>query len=68
MNSTPIQDYFKTMNIGNLKCSLGCQAEEDQKHIFSECKVLERNYTSYEHIFKSETSQKEAIESFIKIE
>ena len=67
IKSTPSQGYFRNMNIGNLQSSLGCQAEEDQKHFFSsECNVLESNYTYYEHIFKSETCQKEAKESFKK--
>ena len=34
IKSTPSQDYLRNMNIGNLQSSLGCQAEEDQKHFF----------------------------------
>jgi hypothetical protein len=64
----PAKTNFRKMYVQNLKCSWGCQADEDQKHIFSQCKVLDASYTNYENIFLSEKCQKEAIISFMQVE
>ena len=59
---------FRKLNKGNLNCSLGCDAVENQVHIFRDCQILNPNYTNaiieYNYLFKEAIKQKEAIKSF----
>ena len=36
----PARINYRKMNSSNLKCSLGCQEDEDQYHIFEKCSFL----------------------------
>ena len=58
------------MNLGNLKCSLGCQNIEDQCHIFEKCPILntKEEQISLEYIFLDTVRQKEAITKILRIE
>ena len=50
---------------------LGCNANEDQVHIFTQCQDIEislRNTVTYEDIFKDIMVQKTAIETFLKVD
>ena len=51
-------------------CSLGCQEEEDQYHIFEKCQLLstEKEKIEIDLIFKDSARQKEAIEKLLIIE
>ena len=58
------------MHSPNLKCSLGCNSDEDQRHIFEQCKVKKSHVHMelYDHIFHDSTKQKEAISVFLILE
>ena len=68
--SHPAKLNYRKMNSSNLLCSLGCQEDEDQTHIFEKCRFLKtdggpiRLDYIYEDIFR----QKEAIQNIFKIE
>ena len=66
----PSKNNFRKMHPNNLKCSLGCIADEDQRHIFENCSALKSfQYTNlYNFIFEDSDKQKEAISVFISIE
>ena len=66
----PAKTNFRTMYLKNPKCSLGCNADEDQRHIYENCEVLhsDQNKNIYSYIFEDSEKQKEAISSFINIE
>ena len=51
----------------NLKCSLGCIADEDQRHIFENCAFLDWSLGTkiYDYIFEDSDKQKETISTFI---
>ena len=62
---------FQKLHKGDLKCLLGCNANEDQVHIFTQCQDIEislRNTVPYEDIFKDIMVQKTAIETFLKVD
>ena len=58
------------MHPNSSKCSLGCIADEDQRHIFKNCSALKSYQYKYlyDFIFKDSDKQKEAISVFISIE
>ena len=58
------------MHSSNLKCTFGCQNDEDQYHIFQQCEALKSNTNKivYENIFKEDIYQKEAVSQFLVIE
>ena len=58
------------MNFSNLKCSLGCQEDEDQNHIFENCSFLNTDKEDIRlgYIFENIVRQKEAIEKILIIE
>ena len=66
----PAKTNFRRMHLNNMKCSLGCNADEDQQHIFENCGVLhtDQNRNIYNYIFEDSDKQKEAISAFIIIE
>ena len=62
---------FQKLHKGDLKCLLGCNANADQVHLFTQCKDIKiflRNTVPYEDIFKDIMVQKPAIETFLKID
>ena len=64
---------FKKMYKHDLKCSLKCDSEETQQHIFEECIPIKNKIKAYKNIkiddiYGSESEQKEAITYFIEIE
>ena len=61
---------YRKMYSSNLKCTLGCQNDEDQFHIFQQCEALKSNTYKdvYENIFKGEICKKEAVSQFLVIE
>ena len=64
---------FKKMYKYDLKCIFGCNSDEDQRHIFTQCEsiVAETNtqYTLYNNIFCSDVNKlKEAASIFLKID
>lgn len=63
----PAKNNFRKMYSQNLKCSLGCIADEDQRHIFENCAGLDSNIGTkmYDYIFEDSDKQKEAISTFI---
>ena len=57
---------FKRLWKENIKCSLGCSVNEDQRHIFTQCIWFNPSQvTNYEYIFKGTNEQKEVIEVFL---
>ena len=58
------------MHLNNLKCSFGCDSDEDQYHIFQQCKPLKshKNQNVYMNIFREEMLQKEAVTKLLVIE
>ena len=66
----PAKNYFKKMHLPNLKCSLGCNSDEDQRHIFEQCEVIKSHLHMklYDNIFQDSTKQKEAISVFLMLE
>ena len=61
---------FRKLYSFNLKCSHGCNKDEDQRHIFEECELLKSNTNMkmYNYIFEDMVKQKQAISAFILIE
>ena len=49
----PAKNNFKKMHLLNLKCSLGCNSDEDQRHIFENCEVLKSHLhiNMYDYIY-----------------
>jgi hypothetical protein len=68
--SHPSKMNYRKMYSGNLKCSLGCQEDENQGHIFENCKFLKtkEKKINLESIFKDPYTQKEAIKKILRIE
>ena len=69
----PAKLNFRKMNKGNLMCSLKCENEESQTHIFESCKpILEkldvRSTQTLNKIFGTQREQKEAITVFVAME
>ena len=66
----PAKINFRKMHPKNLQCYLGCSSDEDQRHIFEKCKVLQsdNNRNLYDYIFGESHKQKEAISAFILLE
>ena len=66
----PARNNFKKLHSSNLTCSLGCNSNEDQRHIFENCEVLKSNLSmnKYDYIFLDKEKQKEAISIFIILE
>ena len=66
----PAKNNFNKMHSPNLKCSLGCDSDEDQRHIFEQCEVLKSHLYMklYDNIFHDSTKQKEAISIFLNLE
>ena len=66
----PARNNFKKLHSSNLTCSLGCNSNEDQRHIFENCEVLKSNLSMnmYDYIFLDKEKQKEAISIFIILE
>ena len=58
------------MNSSNLKCSLGCQEDEDQYHIFEKCSFLntEKEDIRLGFIFLNIVRQMESIGKILRIE
>ena len=63
---------FRKLNKGNLSCSLGCNTDENQAHIFQHCQVLippsTQENVKYNFIFNERSKQKQAIEIFLLLE
>ena len=68
--SHPAKLNYRKMNSFNLKCSLGCQENEDQYHIFENCTFLntEKEKIRLDSIFEDIGRQKEAIGRILIIE
>ena len=51
---------YRKMHSSNLKCTFGCQNDEDQYHIFQQCEALKSNTNKdvYENLFKEDIYQK----------
>ena len=66
----PARNHFKKLHSPNLTCSLGCNSNEDQRHIFENCEVLKSNLSMnmYDYIFLDKEKQKEAIYLFTIVE
>merc|ERR1711989_283291 len=68
----PARNNFKKMHQNQIKCSFGCNEDEDQEHTFVRCEPIKANVISknveYGDIFKETSKQKEVIEHFLKIE
>ena len=69
----PAKMNLKKMHRGDLKCSLKCDVQETQFHIFQECepiktKLVISSYPKLEDIYKSVTHQKNAVIIFTKID
>ena len=60
---------FRKLYSFNLKCSHGCNKDEDLRHIFEECELLKSktNMKMYNYIFEDMVKQKQAISAFILI-
>ena len=71
--SHPAKSNYKNMYKNTLQCSLGCLAEENQKHIFEDC-IPVREKLHLKEIFKIDliygdlSKQKAAVDNFIQIE
>ena len=69
----PAKINFKKMHRGDLKCSLKCDVQETQFHIFQECEPIKAKlgistYPKLEDIYKSSSHQKTAVLVFTKID
>ena len=55
------KNNFRKLHLNNLKCYHGCNADEDQRHIFEQCEVLKSNTVQklYDLIFE-DVDQKKA--------
>ena len=49
------------MNKHDMKCTLGCDSNENQEHIFTKCLKLE-NETEYNAIYENVDQQKQVIQ------
>ena len=58
------------MHSNDLECSYGCHANEDQRHLFQECSILDSKDKEdvYDFIFQNTGRQKKAVSAFIQIE
>ena len=56
----PAKINFRKMHSQNLKYSFGCSVDEDQRHIFENCGVLESNIWTkmYEYHYEDSDKQK----------
>ena len=64
---------FRKLNRNNLRCSLKCDTEESQAHIFQSCqpilnKIGIQNVPNIIHIYGTPVEQKNAIKIFIQID
>ena len=68
--SHPAKLNYRKINSFNLKCSLGCQENEHQYHIFENCTFLntEKANIRLNSIFEDTVRQKEAIGRILIIE
>ena len=66
----PAKIFFRRMHLNNRKCSLGCNANQDQRRIYEKYGVVhtDQNRNVYNYIFEDSAKQKEAISAFIIIE
>ena len=70
-----LKSNFKTKYLNEIECSLnGCSGEENQKHIFENCKPILENLGNfknqnikYEDIYKSTKKQRKAVDYFNKV-
>ena len=50
-------------------CILGCTENEDQEHVFINCKEIKTKHNiPYKYIFETKVKQKQAIRAFLKID
>ena len=67
-----VKTNFRKLNKGNLGCSLGCNTDENQVHIFQHCQALippnTQENVKYNFIFNEKSKQKQAIEIFLLLE
>ena len=68
--SHPAKSNYKKMHLNGLKCSFGCNSDENQYHIFQQCQFLKsnKNENVYTNMFGEEMCQKEAITKLLVIE
>ena len=66
----PAKLNYRKMHSDDLQCSYGCNAYEDQRHLFQECSILgsKDQEDIYDFIFKDTGKQKQAAFKFIQIE
>ena len=69
----PAKMNFRKMHRGDLKCSLKCDVQETQCHIFEECEPIRSklglsNHPKLKDIYKSLSHQKNAVIVFTKID
>ena len=69
----PAKFNFRKINKGNLTCSLKCDSEESQTHIFGSCKPMldkhgVRSTPSFSNVFGTKHEQKEAITVLVVME
>ena len=65
------KENFRKLYKNNIKCRFGCDKDENQRHVFTECdkfKEYDTNSGSYEGIFGNALSKKQTIEGFLKID
>ena len=61
--------YFIKLHRNALNCRLGCDSDETQFHILTQCTYIEiPPNIEYSHIFKSATLQEEVIQLFLDID
>ena len=60
---------FRKLHRNALSCRLGCDSNETQLHIFTQCTYIEiPPNIDYSHIFENATIQKEVIKLFLDID
>ena len=60
---------FRKLHRNALSCRLGCDSNETQLHIFTQCTYIEiPPNIEYSHIFDNTTLQKEVIQLFLDID
>ena len=66
----PARLNYRKLNSFNLKCSLGCQEDEDQYHIFEKCSFLntDKEEIRLDFIYEGIVRQEEAIGKILRIE
>ena len=69
----PAKIYFKKINKNQIKCSLGCSADETQIHIFEECQPIldligESKKIKLHSVFGTLEDQKSVITRLMHIE